>query len=133
MCSPRRSCASARRSPAPADGEPVSASLERDAALREGYATDASGLRMIPDAIARPSSAEEVMSIVRECASSRTPITAAGGQTSTTGASISDAGVLLSLSRMDRIIDLDEEARTMGVELGAIVSDIKRAAAPVGL
>jgi FAD/FMN-containing dehydrogenase len=107
--------------------------LERDPALREGFATDASGLRMVPDAIARPASADEVVAIVRECTSSRTPITTAGGQTSTTAASITDAGVLLSLRAMDRIIDIDDKARTMRVEPGAIVSDIKRAAAERGL
>ena len=111
----------------------MSASLERDAALREGFATDASGLRMVPDAIARPTGADEVVSIVRECASSRTAITAAGGQTSTTGASITDGGVLMSLRAMDRIVDLDERARTIRVEPGAIVSDVKRAAAAAGL
>lgn len=107
--------------------------LERDPALREGFATDASGLRMVADAIARPSTPDEVVAIVRECASSRTPITTAGGQTSTTAASITDAGVLLSLRAMDRIVDVDEKSRTMRVEPGAIVSDIKRAAAERGL
>ncbi|MFL5562984.1 MAG: FAD-binding oxidoreductase [Gemmatimonadaceae bacterium] len=111
----------------------MSAALERDAALREGFATDASGLRMVPDAIARPASAAEVVSIVRDCASSRTPLTAAGGQTSTTGASIADSGVLMSLRAMDHIADVDERARSIRVEPGAIVSDIKRAAAAAGL
>jgi len=111
----------------------VSASLERDSALREGFAADASGLRMIPDAIARPASHQEVVAIVRECASSRTPLTAAGGQTSTTGASITDAGVLLSFRKMDRIFDVDERARTLRVQPGAIVSEVKKAAAAHGL
>jgi len=111
----------------------VSAALERDSALREGFAADASGLRMVPDAIARPESAAEVVEIVRECASSRTPLTAAGGQTSTTGASISDAGVLLSFRKMDRIFDVDARARTVRVQPGAIVSEVKKAAAAHGL
>ena len=111
----------------------MSVSLERDRALREGFAADASGLRMVPDAVARPATPDEVVAIVRECASSQIPITAAGGQTSTTGASISDAGVLLSLRSMDRILDIDANARTMRVEPGAIISDIKRAAAERGL
>lgn len=111
----------------------MSTSLERDIALREGFATDASGLRMIPDAIARPASADEVAAIVRECAATRTPVTAAGGQTSTTAASITDAGVLLSFRKMDRIFDVDERARTIQVQPGAIVSEVKKAAAAHGL
>ena len=108
-------------------------SLERDIALREGFASDASGLHLVPDAIARPASAEEVVAIIRECASSGTSVTAAGGQTSTTGGSITDAGVVLSLRTMDHLFDVDEQARTIRVEPGAIVSDIKRAAAEYGL
>ena len=111
----------------------MSISLERDRALREGFASDASGLHLVPDAIARPASADEVVALVRECASSRTPLTAAGGQTSTTGGSISDSGVILSLRTMDRVLDIDEKARTMRVEPGAIVADVKRAAAGHGL
>ena len=111
----------------------MSASVERDSALREGFAADASGLRMLPDAIARPASAEEVVAIVRECASSKTPLTAAGGQTSTTGASITDSGVLLSFRRMDRIFDVDERAHSVRVQPGAIVSEVKKAAAAHGL
>ncbi|HEX8851333.1 MAG TPA: FAD-binding oxidoreductase [Gemmatimonadaceae bacterium] len=107
--------------------------LERDPALREGFAQDASGLRMIPDAVARPASHEETADVVRECASSRTAITPAGGQTSTTAASITDQGVLLSLRAMDRVLDVDARARTVRVEAGAIVADVKRAAAAEGL
>jgi FAD/FMN-containing dehydrogenase len=88
---------------------------------------------MVPDAIARPATREEVVAIVRECASSRTPVTAAGGQTSTTGASITDAGVLLSFRKMDRIFDVDERAHTVRVQPGAIVSEVKKAAAAHGL
>ena len=107
--------------------------LERDPALREGFAQDASGLRMIPDAVARPASHEEVSDIVRECAASGTALTPAGGQTSTTAASITDQGVLLSLRSMDRVLDVDARARTVSVEAGAIVADVKRAAAAEGL
>ncbi|NUQ20455.1 MAG: FAD-binding oxidoreductase [Gemmatimonadaceae bacterium] len=107
--------------------------LERDLALREGFAQDASGLRMVPDAVARPSSHEETVAVVRECASNGSTLTPAGGQTSTTAASIADHGVLLSLRAMDRVLDVDAAARTVRVEAGAIVADVKRAAAAEGL
>ncbi|NUO64166.1 MAG: FAD-binding oxidoreductase [Gemmatimonadaceae bacterium] len=107
--------------------------LARDPALREGFAQDASGLRMVPDAVARPATHEETADIVRECAASGTALTPAGGQTSTTAASIADHGVLLSLRSMDRVLDLDPRARTVRVEAGALVADVKRAAAAEGL
>lgn len=44
----------------------MSATLDRDQAVRESYARDASGLRRVPDAVARPSSAEHVADLLRD-------------------------------------------------------------------
>jgi glycolate oxidase len=107
--------------------------LDRDADVRRAYAADVSGLVMIPDAVARPREIAEVVDLVRDCMGTRTPITPAGGQTSTTGASITDSGVLLSLRAMDRVIDFDSTRRTMRVEAGANLGELKRAAAEQGL
>ena len=107
--------------------------VERDLSLRESHAMDASGLRLVPEGVARPNSAKEVVAVVRECIATGTPITAAGSQTSTTAASITDRGVLLSLRAMDRVLDLDTTSRTIRVEAGALVGDVKRLAAEQGL
>ncbi|HMH25535.1 MAG TPA: FAD-binding oxidoreductase, partial [Gemmatimonadaceae bacterium] len=76
---------------------------------------------------------EEVIEVLRQATADRKAVTCAGAQTSTTGASITDDGVLLSLRSMDRISAVDEITRTMKVGPGALVGDIKRAAAAVGL
>ena len=60
-------------------------------------------------------------------------ITCAGAQTSTTGASITDTGMLLSLRSLNRISAPDEKTRTIKVEPGALVGEIKRTAAAAGL
>jgi FAD/FMN-containing dehydrogenase len=111
----------------------MSAEFVRDEGVRAAFAEDASGLRMVPDAVARPTSAEEVAEVLRSAASAGTPVTAAGAQTSTTAASITDAGVLLSLAGMTRVLDVDVAARTLRVEAGALVGDVKRLAAEHGL
>jgi FAD/FMN-containing dehydrogenase len=71
--------------------------------------------------------------MVRRAAADRTPVTCAGAQTSTTAASITDRGMLLSLRSLDRISAIDEETRTIWVEPGALVGEIKRTAAAAGL
>ncbi|MDP9205443.1 MAG: FAD-binding oxidoreductase [Gemmatimonadota bacterium] len=101
--------------------------------MREAYETDASGLHLVPDLVARPESINDVIELVRKAASDRTPITCAGAQTSTTGASITDRGILLSLRALAGISAPDEKARTIKVEPGALVGEIKRAAAAAGL
>lgn len=111
----------------------MSIGLSSDKSVRDAYEADASGLHLVPDFVARPRSVDEVIEVVRKAARDRTPITCAGAQTSTTGASITDKGILLSLLSLDRISSPDEEARTMSVEVGALVGQIKRTAAASGL
>jgi FAD/FMN-containing dehydrogenase len=107
----------------------VTVSLSSDRAVRQAYEADASGLHLVPDLVARPSSIEEVIDVVQQAATDRTPITCAGAQTSTTAASITDNGILLSLRSLDRISAVDEKERTIRVGAGALVGDIKRIAA----
>jgi len=88
---------------------------------------------MVPDAVARPTSPAEVAEVMREAAAARTPVTPAGAQTSTTAASITDRGVLLSLAGMSRLVDVDRARRTVRAEAGALLGDVKRAAAAEGM
>jgi glycolate oxidase len=111
----------------------VSVTPSSDKSVREAYSADASGLHLVPEAVARPESVDELVEIVRQAAADSTPITCAGAQTSTTAASISDSGMILSLRALDRISAIDEEAKTIRVEPGALVGEIKRAAAAAGL
>jgi FAD/FMN-containing dehydrogenase len=123
-----------------APGDPVisrsgseSAPPSTDPGVREAYARDASGLELLPDAVARPRDAAEVAELLRRAAMDRTPITPAGGQSSTTGASITDCGILLSLRALDRIVDIDPSARTARVQPGVSVLALRQAAAEHGL
>ena len=82
----------------------LASSVERDEGVRRAYSADASGLVMMPDGVARPTTAVDVAALLAEASANRTAVTCAGGQTSTTGASISDKGIVLSLRAMDRVI-----------------------------
>ena len=107
--------------------------ISRDESVRRAYAADVSGLVLIPDGVARPTNAGEVAALLAESNASGTPVTAAGGQTSTTAASINDRGTLLSLRAMQRVIEIAPDTRTARVEPGVLVGDLKRAAAEHGL
>jgi FAD/FMN-containing dehydrogenase len=107
--------------------------ISLDADVRRAYARDASGLELIPAAVARPASVDEVEALLRECAVDRMPVTAAGAQSSTTGASITDAGLLLSLRSLAAIGEVDTDARTIRAGAGALVADVRRAAEASGL
>jgi FAD/FMN-containing dehydrogenase len=62
--------------------------LSTDLDVRRAYSRDASGLEFTPDAVARPADALEVAELLRDATSTRTAVTPAGAQSSTTGASI---------------------------------------------
>lgn len=111
----------------------MSARVETDNDILMMFAADASGLRYVPEGVARPQSVEEVTEIVLRAAESQTPVTPAGMQTSTTGASITEEGILLSLRALSPIIDIDRQARLVRVSAGAILGDVKRMAAAEGL
>lgn len=105
----------------------------RDLDVRRAYARDVSGLELVPEFVARPASAEETVEVIKEAFAARIPITTAGGQSSTTAASITDAGLLLSLRGLTGPIEVNPETRTVRVDAGVIVADVRRAAAEHGL
>ena len=111
----------------------MSVAVSTDRAIREAYESDSSGLHLVPDAVARPESISDVIELVRKAAADRTPITCAGAQTSTTGASITDKGMLLSLKSMNQIAEFDARTRTVTVGPGALVGEIKKTVAAAGL
>ena len=111
----------------------MSTGVSSDRGVREAYDADASGIHLLPDLVARPDSVDAVIELVKRAAIDRTPITCAGGQTSTTAASITDKGLLLSLRGLNQIGEVDVSAKTIRVGPGALVGEIKRTAATAGL
>lgn len=111
----------------------MSVTLSDDESVREAYEADASGLHLLPELVARPESVEEVVELMRRATADRIPVTCAGAQTSTTAASITDTGILLSLRSLNGISPVDVRGKSIKAGPGALVGDIKRAAAAAGL
>lgn len=106
--------------------------LSGDNEVRRAYEADASGLRLLPDFVARPESVSDVVEVMRRAKADKISVTCAGAQSSTTAASIADRGILLSMRGLDAISDIDAGARTLKVGPGAFVADVKRKAAAAG-
>ena len=88
---------------------------------------------MVPEGVARPTSAHDVLELLRASHVERMAVTSAGGQTSTTAASITDRGVLMSLRALTEIGELDREHLTIRVQAGVNLGDLKRRLAADGL
>ncbi|MDK1342837.1 FAD-binding and (Fe-S)-binding domain-containing protein [Streptomyces sp. 378] len=97
------------------------------------YAYDASNYRVPPRAVAFPRTAEDVVAVLRACREAGVPVTARGGGTSMAGNAVGP-GVVLDFSRyMNRILDIDVQARTARVEAGVVLDALRRATASHGL
>jgi FAD/FMN-containing dehydrogenase len=84
--------------------------------------------------VVRPATTNEVAEIVKICAETGTPIVPQGGNTGLCGgATPHDDGseIILSLTRMNAIRDVDPLNYTMTVEAGVILADVQKAAEEV--
>jgi FAD/FMN-containing dehydrogenase len=85
-------------------------------------------------AVVRPANTEQVAAVVRLCAESGTPIVPQGGNTGMCMASVPRAGsddIVLALTRMNRIRDVDPLNNTLTAEAGVVLANIQAAAAEV--
>ncbi|HVF63417.1 MAG TPA: FAD-binding oxidoreductase [Casimicrobiaceae bacterium] len=86
--------------------------------------------------VARPGSTQEVARVVEICARWRIPVVAQGGNTGLCGAATPDDSgdaIVLSLTRMNRIRDVDVGNTTMTVEAGVTLAAAQVAATERGL
>ncbi|GAB6195817.1 FAD-binding oxidoreductase [Lysobacter xanthus] len=105
-----------------------------DRAERLTYAYDNSRREAMPDAVALPRDAAQVLALVRACRRHRVPVVARGRGTNTTGAAVPVAGgVVVSFERMDRIVDIRPGDRCAIVQPGVLNGDLQAALAPHGL
>lgn len=107
--------------------------IETGAGGTGAYAYDASNYRVPPQAVAFPRSADDVCAVLRACRDTGVPVTARGGGTSMAGNAVGP-GVVLDFSRyMNRVLDIDAEARTARVEAGVVLDALQSATGPYGL
>ncbi len=81
-----------------------------------------------PIAVLRPSSTKEVSKIMALAHETATPVVPVGGNTGLTGATSGKDMLMISLDRMNKIVDLDASGRTITVEAGVILSKMHDAA-----
>jgi glycolate oxidase len=105
-----------------------------DDASRAAYAADALGQPHLPDLVVLPARAAEIAEIARVCTDHRVPLVVRGAGTGYTGGAVpTRGGVVLSLERMNRILEIDEVNLLAVVEPNVINADLQRAVERVGL
>ncbi len=108
--------------------------LLTDTSERLAYSYDNSRREALPDAVALPTSADQVQALVRFCRQHSLPMTARGRGTNTTGASVPIAGgLVISFERMNRILAIRPGDRVAVVEPGVLNGDLQSALKSHGL
>jgi glycolate oxidase len=91
------------------------------------------GHRAVPELVVLPGSTEEVQTVVRACHRERVPFVARGAGTGLSGGATPLAGgVVVSLARMNRILEVDLESQRVVVEPGVANLDVTLAVADAG-
>lgn len=87
----------------------------------------------ICEAVLLPANTEEVAWIAGFCTEHHIPVTPQGGNTGLVGGSVANGGVILSLSRMNKIRSFDTENASMVVEAGCTLAAVQSHADSQGL
>ena len=91
------------------------------------------GHRAVPELVVLPGSTEDVQVVLRACHRDRVPFVARGAGTGLSGGATPVAGgVVVSLARMNRILEVDIESQRVVVEPGVANLDVTRAVAAEG-
>ena len=90
-------------------------------------------LRALPNAVLLPSNASQVQAILRLCHRERIPFVARGSGTGLSGGALPvENGIVISLTRMNRILEVDIANARVVVEPGVINLDVTARVQPYG-
>ena len=105
-------------------------------AIAEDYSHDEclTATPQMPSAVLLPETAEDVAAVLRIANEHRIPVTARGSGTGLSGACIPQpGGIVLSLERMNRILEIDTANHVAVVQPAVTLADLDDATAPHGL
>jgi len=98
------------------------------------YGYDNSRRYAQPLAVIFPDNEQHVQAIINTCNQHNTPIIARGRGTGTTGATVPiNGGIIISFERMNKIIHMDAENRSIDVQPGVTNLEVQQCAAEHGL
>ncbi len=106
-----------------------------DRVERETYSCDGLAMhRVTPGVVVRPGRSHEVAALVGAANKTDIPFVARGAGTGLSGGALPfPQGALIVTTRMNKILEIDEESQIAVVEPGVVNADLSRAVAPLGL
>lgn len=92
------------------------------------------GIHCRPEVLVRARSTEEVSRVMKYAYEHHVPVTPRGQGTGLVGGSVARCGgIMLDLSKMNRVLEVDEENLTLTLEPGVLLMEIAALVEPMGL
>lgn len=92
------------------------------------------GGNFAPDAVVEAQSTDDVSAVLKICSENDVPVTVRGAGTGQVGGSVPiKGGIVLSVKGMDKILEFNEAERTLRVQPGVLLQDVKSEAESHGL
>jgi len=108
--------------------------VRTDPATLSAYGVDALGRGAMPDAVAWPGNTGEVSAVARACHAARTPLVPRGAGSGYTGGAVpTRGGVVITLERMNRILEIDADNLLAVVEPHVVTGELQAAVERQGL
>ena len=111
----------------------VEGQVRFDALTRGLYSTDASIYQIAPLGVVIPRTLDDVDAVMTIAREEGVPVLPRGAGTSQCGQTVGRAVVIDTSRHLDRVLEVDREARTAWVEPGLVLDDLNRRLAPTGL
>lgn len=98
------------------------------------YSYDATQRQFLPEVVVHPSSADEVSLVMKMANAERIPVFPRGAGSGFTGGSLpTEGGIVLAMTRLDQILQIDEDNLVATVEPGVVTEQFQKAVERVGL
>lgn len=93
----------------------------------QAYLTDASNFKGNCSGVFIPENISELKEIVRNCNEKKQLLTISGNGTGLTGGRVAESGVVVSMERLDKILEINSREKYAVVQPGVILSDFNNA------
>ena len=91
----------------------------------QNYLSDSSNYKGTADIVYLPETEQEIIDLVKKCNLEKTKITISGNGTGLTGSRVPEGGIVISMEKFNKVIELNKEDKFLRVQPGMILKELQ--------
>lgn len=99
--------------------------IKKDPEEFQNYLSDAANYKGFAEAVYIPESETELISLIQRCNNDKTLVTISGNGTGLNGGRVPEGGIVISLEKLNRIIEINHEEKFIRVQPGVLLKDLQ--------